>query len=214
MGQKINPVGFRIGLTSDGWKSRWFADPKKYKEFIVEDIKIRDILMKRLRAAGISSVEIERSINKLKIIISVARPGVLIGRGGTGLTDLKKYLMKELKIKSDNALEIVPQDLRSPDLSAYLVAQNIAEQLVRRLPAMRVMNQSVDRVMRAGAKGVRIVLSGRIGGAEIARREWKAQGVMPLHTLRSDIDFSVYPALTKSGYVGVKVWINRGEVKI
>jgi small subunit ribosomal protein S3 len=214
MGQKINPVGFRIGLTSEGWKSRWFADSKKYKEFIAEDLKIRDILMKRLKSAGIAGVEIERSINKVKIIISVARPGILIGRGGTGLTELKKFLMKELKIKQDNALEIAPQDLRSPDLSAYLVAQNIAEQLVRRLPAMRVMNQSVDRVMRAGAKGVRVVLSGRIGGAEIARREWKAQGVMPLHTLRSNIDFTSYPALTKSGYVGVKVWINRGEVKI
>lgn len=214
MGQKIHPVGFRIGLTSEGWKSRWFADSKKYREFLTQDIKIRDILMKKLRPAGIANVEIERSINKLKIMIFVARPGILIGRGGTGLTDLKKFLMKELKIKSDNALEVVPQDLKSADLSAYLVAQSVAEQLAKRLPAQRVMNQAVERVMRAGAKGVRVVLSGRIGGAEIARREWKAQGVMPLHTLRSDIDFAVCPALTKSGYVGVKVWINKGEVEI
>lgn len=214
MGQKINPVGFRMGLTSAGWKSRWYADKRKYKEFLAEDIKIREILMERLRSAGVSSVEIERSINKVKIIIFVARPGILIGRGGTGLTDLKKFLMRELKLKNENALEIAPQDLRSPDLSAYLVAQNISDQLIKRFPAQRVMNQTVDRVMRAGAKGVRVVLSGRIGGAEIARREWKALGVMPLHTLRANIDFVTYPALTKSGYVGVKVWINLGEVKI
>lgn len=213
MGQKIHPVGLRIGTVA-GWKSRWFADSKKYKENLLEDLKIRDMLMKKLKPAGVAEIEIERASSKLKIFIFVARPGVLIGRGGTGLTELKKALIKALKIKNENLLEIVPQDLRSADLSAYLVAQGIAEQLVRRFPAQRVMNQAIDRVMRAGAKGVRIVLSGRIGGAEIARREWKASGVMPLHTLRQDIDFSVYPALTKSGYVGVKVWINKGEVEI
>ena len=213
MGQKIHPVGLRIGGAA-AWRSRWFADSKKYKQFLQEDIKIRDLLMKKLRPAGIADIEIERSINKLKIMIFVARPGVLIGRGGTGLTELKKFLMKNLKVKNENALEIVPQDIRSADLSAYLVAQNIAEQLARRMPAQRVMNQTIDRVTRAGAKGVRVVLSGRIGGAEIARREWKAAGVMPLHTLRQDIDFAAYPAMTKSGYVGVKVWINKGEVEI
>lgn len=213
MGQKIHPVGLRIGSAAP-WKSRWFADAKKYKQFLQEDIKIRNLLMKKLRPAGIASIEIERSINKLKIMIFVARPGVLIGRGGTGLTELKKFLLKELKLKDESVLELVPQDLKSVDLSAYLVAQSVAEQLVRRLPAQRVMNQVIDRVMRAGGKGVRVVLSGRIGGAEIARREWKAAGVMPLHTLRQDIDFAIYPALTKSGYVGVKVWINKGEVEI
>jgi small subunit ribosomal protein S3 len=210
MGQKIHPVSFRLGTTAT-WQSRWFADDKKYKQYLLEDIKIRDILMKRLRTAGITKIEIERASNKTKIIIFVSRPGVLIGRGGQGLLQLKKQLMAELKIKEDNALEIAPMDIKSPDLYAYLVAQNIVDQLIKRLPAQRVMNQSVDRVMRAGAKGVRVVLSGRIGGAEIARREWKALGTMPLHTLRSDIDFAVVPALTKSGYVGVKVWINRGE---
>ncbi len=213
MGQKIHPVGFRMGIGA-AWKSRWFAKGDKYKEFVLQDIKIRDLLMKKLRPAGIQSVEVERAVNKLKVIIFVSRPGVLIGRGGSGLTEIKKFLLKELKIKDENGLEIVPMELRSADLSAYLVAQSIAEQLAKRLPAQRVMNQSIDRVMRAGAKGVRIVISGRIGGAEIARREWKASGTMPLHTLRADIDFSVYPALTKSGYVGVKVWINKGEVKI
>jgi small subunit ribosomal protein S3 len=213
MGQKIHPVGFRMGIVST-WKSRWFADSKQYKEFLAEDMKIRDLLMKKLKPAGISEVQIERSINKLKVLIFVARPGVLIGRGGTGLSELKKFLLKTLKIKDDNALELVPQDVRSVDLSAYLVATNVAEQLARRLPASRVMNQTVERVMRAGAKGVKVVLSGRIGGAEIARREHKALGVMPLHTLRADIDFASFPALTKSGYVGVKVWINKGEAKI
>lgn len=213
MGQKIHPVGFRLGLGAT-WKSRWFARGDKYKQNVLEDIKIRDLLMKKLRPAGIQSVELERAVNKLKVIIFVSRPGVLIGRGGSGLTEIKKFLMKELKIKDENTLEVVPMELKSADLSAYLVAQSVAEQLARRFPAQRVMNQAIDRAMRAGAKGVRIVLSGRIGGAEIARREWKAQGTMPLHTLRADIDFVVYPSLTKSGFVGVKVWINRGELEI
>lgn len=213
MGQKIHPVGFRMGIGA-AWKSRWFASGTKYQQYIAEDLKIREILMKKLRPAGVAAVEIERAVNKLKIIIYVSRPGVLIGRGGSGLNDLKKFLMAELKIKNDNSLEVVPMELKSADLSAYLIAQSVAEQLARRLPAQRVMNQAIDRAMRAGAKGVRIVLSGRIGGAEIARREWKAAGTMPLHTLRADIDFVVYPALTKSGYVGVKVWINKGEVEI
>lgn len=213
MGQKIHPVGFRMGIAAT-WQSRWYASADKYRQYVSEDLKIRELLIKKLRPAGISRVEIERSSNKLKVIIFVARPGVLIGRGGTGLTELKKYLMKSLKLKDENSLEIVPMEVRSPDLSAYLVAQAIAEQLARRMPAQRVMNQVIDRVMRAGGKGVRIVLSGRIGGAEIARREWKSQGRMPLHTLRADIDFATCPALTKSGYVGVKVWINKGEVEI
>ncbi|MCL4367355.1 30S ribosomal protein S3 [Patescibacteria group bacterium] len=210
MGRKVNPIGFRMGVTSS-WQSRWFADDKKYKQYIQEDIKIRELLMKKLKLAGISRIEIERASNKLKVMLYVAKPGVLIGRGGTGLTELKKFLLQQLHVKDENSLEIAPMDMRAPDLSAYFVAQNIAEQLSRRLPAQRVMNQAIERVMRAGAKGVRVALSGRIGGAEIARREWKASGTMPLHTLRQDIDFTSYPALTKSGYVGVKVWINRGE---
>ncbi|MDO8573916.1 MAG: 30S ribosomal protein S3 [Candidatus Daviesbacteria bacterium] len=213
MGQKVHPVGFRMGIGAT-WKSRWYAKGMKYKEFVLEDIKIRDLLMKKLKPAAVSGVEIERAVNKLKVIIYVSRPGILIGRGGSGLTELKKYLLKELKIKNENSLEIAPMELKSADLSSYLVAQSVAEQLARRLPAQRVMNQAIERTIRSGAKGVRIVLSGRIGGAEIARREWKASGTMPLHTLRADIDFTAYPALTKSGYVGVKVWINKGEVEI
>lgn len=213
MGQKIHPIGFRIGGVIP-WQSRWFANGKNYREYLLSDIKIRKILMAKLRPAGILKVEIERSGNKVKVIIFVARPGVLIGRGGVGLTDLKKYLMKELNIKNENGLEIAPMDVKAPDLCAYLVAVNVAEQLAKRMPAQRVMNQAIDRAMKAGAKGVKVFLAGRIGGAEIARREWKALGTMPLHTLRQDIDFASVPALTKSGYVGVKVWINRGEAII
>lgn len=213
MGQKIHPIGFRLGIFIP-WASRWFATGGKYQLNLADDLKIRNLLMKKLKSAGITTIEIERSINKLKIIIYVARPGILIGRGGTGLNDLKKYLMQQLNIKDDKNLELVPMDIKQPDLSAYLVAQNIADQLSKRLSVQRVMNQALERVMRAGAKGVRVVVSGRIGGAEIARRERKSQGSMPLHTLRADIDFTSYPALTKSGYVGVKVWINKGESKI
>lgn len=213
MGQKIHPVGFRLGIGT-AWQSRWFADDKQYSKYLAEDMKIRSLLLKRLKPAGVAAVEIERASNKIKVIIFVARPGVLIGRGGAGLTELKKFLLTELKLKDENSLEIVPMELKSADLSAYLVAQSVVEQLIKRLPAQRVMNQAVERVMRVGAKGVRIVLSGRIGGAEIARREWKQSGAMPLHTLRAGIDFAAVPALTKSGYVGVKVWINRGEVEL
>lgn len=213
MGQKVHPVGFRMGIGAP-WQSRWFATGLKYKQFVQEDIKIRDILMKKLRNAGIGLVEIERAVNKTKVIIFVSRPGVLIGRGGAGLTDLKKFLMKELNIKDEASFEISPMEIRAADLSAYLVAQSVADQLIRRMPAARVMNQTIDRVMRSGAKGAKIVISGRIGGAEIARREWKAAGTMPLHTLRANINYAMYPALTKSGYVGVKVWINLGEVLI
>lgn len=213
MGQKVHPISFRLG-SSATWRSRWFAPGNKYRQFLAEDIKLRSSLMKKLRPAGVALVEIERYSGKLRCVIQVARPGILIGRGGTGLLELKKYVQNLLKIKDANSLEIVPIDLKAPDLSAYLVAHNIAEQIVKRLPAQRVINQSIERVLRAGAKGVRISLVGRIGGAEIARREWKASGAMPLHTLRADIDFASVPALTKSGYVGVKVWVNRGEAQI
>ena len=161
MGQKVHPRIFRIGIIYT-WKSRWFARGAKYQQYVSEDIKIRELLMKKLKTAGVANVEIERAVNKLKVIIFVSRPGVLIGRGGTGLTEIKKFLMGELKIKNENGLEIAPMELRFSDLSAYLVALSVAEQLARRLPAQRVMNQAIERTMRAGAKGVRIVLSGRI----------------------------------------------------
>ncbi len=214
MGQKIHPIGFRIGVGANGWQSRWYADVNKYRDFVAQDLKIRELLMGKLRPAGVHAVEIERSINKLRVLIYVSRPGVLIGRGGMGLEELKKFLQKNLKIKDSNVLEITPREFKSSDLSAYLVAQSVAEQLIRRMPAQRVMNQTTERVMRAGAKGVKILLAGRIGGAEIARKEKKVVGTLPLQTLRANIDFASYPALTKSGFVGVKVWINRGEAQI
>src|SRR3989344_2178363 len=196
------------------WSSRWFDD-KRYKETMLEDYKLRGVLMKRLEAAGISNIEIERSINSIKLIVYVLRPGMVIGRAGTGMDDLRKFLLSILPGKQNgkNAakLDIRIEPVKEPNLDAYLVAKSISDQLLKRFPHRRVMNQSIGRIMGAGAKGARIVLSGRIGGAEIGRREKLQQGKVPLSTIRENIEFASVPALTKKGYVGVKVWINRGE---
>ncbi len=208
MGQKINPKGFRLGNLYT-WSSRWFADDKRYKDFLLEDVKIRKALTLRLRPAGVSQVEIERSINKIDITLHVSRPGVVIGRGGAGLEEVKKYIQGLLDSKSaaKMKLEIKVEPVKEPNLDAYLVAANVAEQLAKRLPHRRVVNSAVDKVMTAGAKGVKIMLSGRIAGADISRRETFKAGTMPLSTIREDIDFATYPSMTRSGYVGVKVWI-------
>lgn len=210
MGQKINPIGFRLGPLYT-WTSRWYADHKTYRRFVLEDVQIRKVLMSRLKIAGIARVEIERSINKMDIIVFVAKPGLVIGRGGTGMDEVKKYLLNVLKIKTGDKnapkVDLKVEPVKEPNLDAYLVASNIADQLCKRLPAKRVMNQAMEKVLQSGAKGVRIILSGRIGGAEIARREKVQSGVVPLTTLREKIDFAKVPALTKSGYVGIKVWI-------
>lgn len=205
MGQKVNPISFRLGQKGTDWDSRWFASDANYKVFLRQDMTVREFLLKRLKSAGINRVEIERSINKLVIIINVSRPGLVIGRGGSGLEELKKQLERLVQEKIDLRVE----EVRMPDLSAYLVAQSIADQLIKRLPAKRIMNRTAERVMGAGAKGIKILLAGRIGGAEIARKEKVAKGTLPLHTLRADIDFAKADALTISGIVGVKVWINR-----
>lgn len=207
MGQKVNPISFRVGQLYT-WSSRWFTDKKDYKNLLIEDFKIRKALMVRLKMAGIARVEIERSINKLDLEIYVARPGIVIGRGGQGMDELKKYVMTLIDSKA-NALKvnINIQPVKEPNLDAYLVAQNIADQLVKRMPARRVLKQTMEKVMQAQAKGARIILSGRIGGAEIARRERVQQGVVPLSTMREKIDFARVAAFTKMGYVGVKVWI-------
>lgn len=207
MGQKVNPISFRLGLESSSWDSRWIATKGKYKIYLAQDISIRTFLMKKLKNAGINKVQIERSINKLVITVNVSKPGLVIGRGGTGLEEVKKQLTALTKEKIDFRVE----EVRLPDLSSYLVAQSVADQLIKRMPAKRIMNRSAERVMSAGAKGVKILLSGRIGGAEIARHEKIVQGTLPLQTLRANIDFAKYDALTKSGIVGVKVWIHRGE---
>jgi len=212
VGQKVNPMILRLGPNL-AWKSRWFED-KKYKETLLEDYKIRKSLMERLKNAGISAIEIERSINSIKITAYVSKPGMVIGRGGTGLEELKVFLVKLLdrkQIKNQLKIDLQVEPIKEPNLNAYLVARNVSDQLIRRLPAKRVMKSTVERVMGSGAKGVRIVLSGRIGGAEISRREKLQVGTVPLSTIRENIDYASSPALTKKGYIGVKVWINKGE---
>lgn len=216
MGQKIHPRGFRLG-TVFSWSSRWFADDRQYKGLLFSDVKLRQMLFEKLKTAGLAEVEIERSINKIKVIIHVSRPGMVIGRGGTGLEDLKKFveafLLKQAKKDPSGKLkiELAVEPVKEPNLSAYLVATNIADQLAKRLPHKRVANQSVERVMSAGAKGVRVLLSGRIAGAEIARREKYQSGTVPLSTIREEVDFAAVPAATRSGYVGIKVWICRKQ---
>ncbi|MBI2028171.1 MAG: 30S ribosomal protein S3 [Candidatus Levybacteria bacterium] len=213
MGQKVNPRILRLG-TIYNWSSRWFDD-KKYKDVLLEDYKLRRALMEKLSSAGISEIEIERSINSLKLTIYVSRPGMVIGRGGSGLEDMKDYIYKLLNIKKNAKtapkIDIRIEAIKEPNLDAYLVAKNISDQLVKRLPHRRVMAQAVDRVIGGGAKGIRIIISGRVGGAEIGRREKLQQGTVPLSTIREKINFASVPALTKKGYIGVKVWINRGE---
>lgn len=224
MGQKINPRGFRVGVVFN-WGSRWFADKKHYKELVFQDAKIREMLMSRLRPAGLAQIVIERSINKIKLTLFVSRPGVVIGRGGSGLEELKKYIERQISFNNRSVnpyelaksaqeqarmkVELAVEPVKEPNLNALLVAQTISDQLLRRMPQKRVCNQAVERVMSAGAKGVKVLLSGRIAGAEIARREKYQAGTVPLSTIREEVDFAMAPALTKSGYVGVKVWICR-----
>jgi len=210
MGHKVNPKLFRLGPVYN-WDSRWF-DEKNYKETLLEDYKLRRALNERLKNAGVSLIEIERSINSIKITTYVSKPGIVIGRGGAGLEELKKFLAILLaKTKSGKnipKLDIRIEPIKDPNLDAYLIAKNISDQLSRRISYKRLMAQSVDRAMSAGAKGIRVVLAGRIGGAEIGRREKLQQGTVPLSTIREHVSFASVPALTKKGYVGVKVWIN------
>lgn len=215
MGQKINPHILRLGAIYN-WESRWF-DNKHYKELVLEDYRLRTSLLERLRPAGISRVEIERSINSVRIIVYVSRPGIVIGRAGTGLDDLKKFIVKthfaDKNAKNMPKLDIRVEPVKEPNLDTYLVAKSISDLLIRRLSFKRVLAQTAEKVMRAGAKGVRIVLSGRIGGAEIGRREKIQLGTVPLSTIREHVSFASVPALTKKGYIGIKVWINRPEEK-
>lgn len=216
MGQKVNPHLIRL-KTIYNWGSRWF-DERNYQETVIEDYLLRSALMDRMKNAGVSRVDIERSINSVKIIAYVSRPGLVIGRGGSGLEELKKFIAlffaKQGKVKKQAPkVDIRIEPVKEPNLDAQLVAKNIAEQLIRRLPYKRVLNQNAERVMGAGAHGVKILLSGRIGGAEISRREKIQKGTVPLSTIRGNIDFASIPALTKKGYIGVKVWINKPEEK-
>lgn len=203
MGNKIHPIAFRLGPVYT-WTSRWFADKKRYQKLVLDDVRLRRSLATRLKPAGFARVEIERSINMVRLTIFVARPGVVIGRGGTGTEDLKKFVEKLLP---NTKIDIKVESVKEPNLDAHLVAVNIADQLAKRLPAKRVLKQAIERVMTAGAKGVRVRLGGRIGGAEIARVEHEQAGILPLSSVKEKIDFATYPAHTRSGYVGIKVWI-------
>ncbi len=212
MGQKVNPTGFRIGQ-SLSWISSWFASsPQEYKKNMLEDIKLRKYLMSALELAGIVQVEIKRSINKVNVVLHVSRPGVVIGRGGKALEELKKKLVGMVAVVNpDKNLQLDVVEVKNPDLSAYLTGVKVVEQLKKRFPQRRVVAKAMERVMASGAKGVKILLSGRIAGAEISRREKYSQGTIPLQTLRAKIDYAEVPALTKFGYIGIKVWIYRGE---
>lgn len=209
MGKKVNPISFRIGPLLK-WSSRWYANDRVYKKQVLEDIKLREFIRSRLANAGITKIEIERSINNVHLILHVSRPGVVIGRGGTTLSELQKTIAKMVNIQASLDVEQVEK----PDLEAQLIAERIAAQLVNRYPPRRAAVQTLERVMQAGACGIKIQLAGRVGGAEISRTEKYAKGTIPTQTLRSDISYAQVPALTKSGYVGVKVWINRGEKEI
>jgi small subunit ribosomal protein S3 len=211
MGQKVNPIALRLGIHHE-FKSVGYYSKKNYASTVLQDIKLREMLFKKLAQAGVGEVLIERSLSTMKITIFVVRPGIVIGRGGSGLEILKKEIIKTLKsLTSDKTLKVdlKVEPIKQPNLNAYLVALNAADLLARRMPYKRVLRQSLERVMSSGAKGVRIVLSGRINGAEIGRRERAQQGKVTLSSIRENIDYASVPSLTKSGYVGVKVWINR-----
>ncbi|HAV15295.1 MAG TPA: 30S ribosomal protein S3 [Candidatus Pacebacteria bacterium] len=215
MGQKVNPISFRLGNLFT-WGSRWYADKNTYKKYLFEDKKIRDFLDPKLRTAGLVKIEIERSLNAIKVKLFVSRPGVVIGRGGANLDLLKQDLAKALKVNLNDpkGMKLVIDDIvevKDPDLSARLVAERITDQLAKRFPHRTAVNQAIQRSMDAGAKGIKIVLAGRIGGAEISRREKYSKGTVPTQTLRGNIDYFELPSKTKSGYVGVKVWIYRGQ---
>lgn len=206
MGQKVHPTGFRLGIIKT-WDSKWFAT-RGYSKLVFEDRKIRDYIKERLFHAGISKVEIERAANKVKIRIHTARPGIVIGKKGAEIEVLRRDI--ERRFKREVLVDI--QEVRRPELDATLVAENIALQLVRRVAFRRAMKRAVSSALKFGAKGVRVASAGRLGGAEMARREWYREGRVPLHTLRADIDYGTALARTTYGIIGVRVWIFKGEV--
>lgn len=206
MGQKVSPVGFRIGVIRD-WDARWFAG-KNYTELLHEDLRIRDYIQKKMVNASVSRIEIERAANNLRINIHTAKPGMVIGRGGAGVEELRK----ELEKMTEKKVHLNIMEIKKPELDATLVAENVASQLERRIAFRRAMKQSVFRTMRNGAKGVKIACSGRLGGSEMARNESYHEGTVPLQTLRADIDYGFTEAFTTYGRIGVKVWIYKGEI--
>jgi len=207
MGQKINPYGFRLGVSTD-WKSRWFSD-RDYKEYLTEDWKIRGAIMERLETAAISRIEIERTRDKLRVDIHTARPGIVIGRKGAQADELRQLITK---ITGNAKIQLNIVEIKSPELDAALVAQGVADQLANRIAFRRAMKRAVQNAQRAGALGIRVQCSGRLGGAEMSRTEWYREGQVPLHTLRADIDYGFREAKTANGRVGVKVWLYKGEI--
>jgi len=206
MGQKVNPYGFRLGITTD-WKSRWIADKKQYREFLIEDWKIRDYLRKQLERAAVSRVEIERTRDRLRIDVHTARPGIVIGRRGAEAERLREGLRK---ISGNPKIQFNIQEIKQPEVDAILLAQGIADQLSGRVSFRRAMKRAVQTAMKAGALGVRVQCSGRLAGAEMSRKEWYREGRVPLHTLRADVDYGLAEAKTL-GRIGVKVWIYKGD---
>lgn len=208
MGQKVNPHGFRVGVNKN-WSSKWFADKSNFADFLVEDNKVRNYVKKKLYAAGVASVVIERpAADKVKVIIATARPGMVIGRSGDGIDELKKNLVK----LTGKTVDISIEEVRRAELDAQLTAESIAQALERRVSFRRAMKSAIQRTMKSGAKGIKVLVSGRLGGAEIARSEKYSEGNVPLHTLRADIDYGFAEADTTYGKIGVKVWVNHGEI--
>jgi small subunit ribosomal protein S3 len=212
MGQKVHPIGFRLGVNVGNrhvkeWQGKWYAD-KDYTKFLHEDLRVRQLIIGRLAEAGVSRVDIERSANQMTVTIHAAKPGIVIGKSGVKVEELRR----NLEAMTGKRVRVTIQEIRQPELDAYLVARSVADQLERRVAFRRAMKQAVGRAMRFGAKGVRIQVSGRLGGAEMSRREWEREGRVPLHTLRADIDFGQAEARTTYGVIGVKVWIYRGDV--
>lgn len=207
MGQKVNPHGLRVGVIKD-WDSRWFADKKDFADYLIEDNKIRNYVKEKLYIAGISRIEIERASNRIKVTINTSKPGMVIGKGGSGVEELRKELEKMV----NKRVTINVEEVKRPDSDAQLVAENIASQLERRVSFRRAMKQSIQRSMRTGIKGIKTSVSGRVGGADMARTEGYSEGTIPLQTLRADIDYGFAEADTTYGKIGVKVWIYKGEV--
>ncbi|EOD00996.1 30S ribosomal protein S3 [Caldisalinibacter kiritimatiensis] len=207
MGQKVNPHGLRVGVIKD-WDSKWYADNKNFSDYLIEDHKIREHIKTKLYIAGISKIEIERAANRVKINIYTAKPGMVIGKGGSGVEQLRK----ELEKLTGKKIIVNVEEVKTPEKDAQLVAENIASQIERRISFRRAMKQSIQRAMRAGAKGIKTSVSGRLNGADMARTERYSEGTIPLQTLRADIDYGFAEADTTYGKIGVKVWIYKGEV--
>ena len=207
MGQKVNPYGFRLGVTTD-WKSRWFDD-RNYQDSVIEDWKVRDYLMTQLEAAAVSRIEIERTRDRLRIDVHTARPGIVIGRRGAEADRLRRQLAR---ITHNANVQLNIQEIKQPELDAALIAQGIVDQLQRRISFRRAMKRAIQTVQKAGAQGVRVQCSGRLGGSEMARKESYREGRVPLHTLRADIDYGFREAKTSTGRIGIKVWIYKGDI--